>query len=62
VLVGLLVPEDEAAVDVPLLHLEGHYVHILRRKCSSTHANNRPQEMFLYWKKIGSYSIQNFLT
>ncbi len=32
VLIGLLVPEDEAAVDVPLLHLEGHYVQILEKK------------------------------
>ena len=29
-LVGLLVPEDEAAVDVPLLHLEGHDVQVLQ--------------------------------
>jgi hypothetical protein len=32
VLVGLLVPEDEAAVDVPLLHLEGHDLQILSKK------------------------------
>ena len=36
VLVGLLVPEDEAAVDVPLLHLEGHDFKILMENQSCT--------------------------